>query len=183
MSFFDDPEALQRLRDAAAIWDRTPFREHGRVKGLGGGIDCVGYVEELMIAAGVAERGDLSFARTDADYQSHRTWLRILDYLRGKVTDDPQSARLAAIFEEIMLPAPQGPSTNGRPLRWENPPLELFKPGDLLVLRDEGQIHLPVILRGRKFTHCMRPNGVDEGSIHDTSFSNHFIAMFRARAR
>jgi cell wall-associated NlpC family hydrolase len=172
--YFENAAAVQRLRSAAAEWEGTPFRPFSRAKGEGGGIDCVGFCEEVFVAAGVVQ--PFSFPRTDADYQSHRTALRILDYLRGKVTDDPQSAQIGAIFAEIRLPqlADGGDATNLYP--------GLFMPGDLLVLRDEGQIHLPIVLRGRRFVHCMRPDGVSEGTIHDTTFSAHFVAMFRARA-
>lgn len=167
--FFEDAAAVQRLRNAAAEWNPTPFRPFSRAKGPGGGIDCVGFVEELMVAAGAVE--PFAFPRTDADYQSNRTPLRILHYLRGEERDDPQSKRLAAIFAELRLPEEK-----------DNLHPDIFMPGDLLVLRDGGQIHIPVMLRGRRFTHCARPEGVAEGNLHDTTFSKHLVAAFRARA-
>src|SRR4051812_44163016 len=122
--FFSDAGAVQRLRNAAAEWHRTPFRPFSRAKGIDGGIDCIGLVEEMMIAAGVVQRGDFAFDRASADYQSNRLELRVLKMLRGEYPDDPQSQRLSSIFTELRLP-------NDR----ENLNPAIFMPGDLLVLR------------------------------------------------
>ena len=169
MWFFSDPLAQERLITAAAEWDETPYRPFSRAKGPAGGVDCVGFAEEIFVACGAVEK--FSFPRTDADYQSSRAELRVLRYLRGQVADDPQSAYLASRFVELELPEGR---INLHPA--------LFMPGDLLVLRDGGQMHLPIMLRGRRFVHCMNPLGVQLGNIHDTTFSGHFDALFRARS-
>lgn len=168
---FEDPAAVARLLAAAEAWELagTPFREFSRA--MGGGIDCVGYAEELFIAAGAVKRGDFEFARTMADYQSHRLELRILRMLRGQVAEDPQSLRLGAIFAEIAVPEN---TTNIDPA--------YFLSGDLLVLRSGGEMHLPVMLIDRNMTHCARPLGVQISDIHDPTFSDHLDAIFRARA-
>lgn len=170
---FDDAAAVQRLRTEAASWLGTPFWPKSKAKGPAGGIDCVGLVEEILGAAGVAGDRKFEFPRSTADYQSHRTELRVLKYLRGQIADDPQSTALAAMFEELGLPAGN----------LCNLPADRFMPGDLIVLRQGGQFHIPIILEGREFIHCARPFGVAIGDIHDPTYSTHLDAHFRARAR
>lgn len=169
--YFENPEPRQRLCNAVAEWYRTPFRPFSRVKGSDGGVDCIGLVEELMIAAGVVQRGDFAFARNAADYQSNRLEARVLKMLRGEYSDDAQSQRLASIFTELRLPDDRN---NLYPA--------IFMPGDLLVLRSGGQFHMPVILDSPWFVHCASPMGVDLGHLHDTTYSQHIDAAFRARA-
>lgn len=175
--FFKDAAAVQRLSSAAAEWLDTPFREHSRAPGRTGGVDCVGLCEELMKAAGVCE---FQFPREQSDYQGHAPG-KILRYLRGRIADDPRSAELTEIFAEIPLPAPQGPVLNGKALPW-NPPKELFMPGDLVICKSDGLFHMPIMLGGRRFISAVFGQGVIEGDIHDTSYSRHFVALFRARA-
>jgi cell wall-associated NlpC family hydrolase len=194
--FFGHAAAVERLLAAERAWDGTPFREFSRAQGAEGGIDCVGYVEELFIAAGVVRRGDFEFARTMADYQSSRLELRILRMLRGEVADDPQSLRLAEIFAEVELPltdkaqcilaAPDASDGERKAALKDHATQNLdpafFLPGDLLVLRRGGEMHLPVSLGGRKITHCARPLGVQRANIHDPTYSENLDAVFRARA-
>lgn len=170
--FFDDAEAVQRLRNAFAEWRGTPFRPFSRAKGEGGGIDCVGFAEELLHAAGAVEK--FTFPRSSADYQGNAELraAKVLRYLRGEIEDDAQSAELARRFAELELPVERVTNPNGL----------LFQPGDLLVLQHGSMFHLPVTLDGRRFAHCAYPNGVDEGNIHDPTFSRHLVAHFRARA-
>jgi hypothetical protein len=170
--FFSDPAAVQRLSNAAAEWMYTPFRPFSRAKGRDGGIDCVGLCEVLMVAAGVACEGDFTFARHSSDYQAHRTELKVLKYLRGQLPEDEsQSTRLAKLFVEIRLPEDHA---NMNPA--------IFMPGDLLVLRQGGMFHLPVLINPPFFVHCLRPLGVSQGVLGDTTFSQHIDAAFRARA-
>lgn len=167
--YFEDAEAVQRLRKAAAEWLGTPFRPFSRAIGSDGGIDCVGLAEELMVAAGAVRAGDFAFARSAADYQSARLELRVLKVLRGQAADDPQSRRLAAIFTELRLPADR-----------ENIHPAIFMPGDLIVLRQGGQFHIPVMLGDRQFVHCSAHSRVAYGDLHDPTYSQHIDAAFRA---
>jgi cell wall-associated NlpC family hydrolase len=169
---FDNAEPRQLLCNAAAEWLHTPFRPFSRAKGIDGGIDCIGLVEEMMIAAGVVQHGDFAFDRASADYQSNRLELRVLKMLRGAYPDDPQSQRLSSIFTELRLPEDR-----------ENLHPAIFMPGDLLVLRQGGQFHMPIMLEGRRFVHCAQPMGVDYGDLHDTTYSQHIDAAFRAMNR
>lgn len=182
--FFDDATAVQKLRteavgpDGKSGWLDTPYFKFSCVKGRDGGVDCAGLPRPLFVAAGLGasylDAGLLfEFQRTSADYQSHRTMFRILRLLRGEMAAvDPQSAALAEIFAELELPKES----------LCNLPPERFMPGDLLVLRQGGQFHLPIVLDGRVFIHCFSPGGVQLGDIHDPTFSKHLDAHFRARA-
>jgi hypothetical protein len=177
--FFEDPSAVARLRAEAASWIGTPYYKFSCVKGRDGGVDCAGLLKPLYVAAGLAAHYlaagfDFLFARSDADYQSHRTELRILQLLRGEVASDPQSIALSELFAEIALPKDKAALSNLAP--------ERFMPGDLLVLRSGGQFHLPVMLNGTRFIHCFRPYGVLEGDIHDPTYSKPLDAHFRPRA-
>jgi cell wall-associated NlpC family hydrolase len=166
--FFEDEQAVTLLRKEAASWMGTPFREFSSAKGRSGGVDCVGLAEALMVACGVIK--PFTFPRIHADYQSHGTREKVLDYLRGK-SKDSQSAQVAARFAEITIPEFR-----------DNLPSEILMPGDLLILRSGSLFHMPIVLEGRRFIHCLRPAGVTEGNIHDTSFSRHLVALFRARS-
>jgi hypothetical protein len=177
--FFEDAEAVQRLCAARAKWLGTAFAQNSKAPGHDGGIDCVGLLEEVLGRDAGVDRGEaFVFPRTSADYQSHRTELRVLKYLRGEYADDPQSARLARIFAELRLP-------NER----TNLHTALFLPGDLLVLRTKREVpghgtmfHLCIMTESPRFLHCAYPTGVQESNIHDPTFSKHIDAFFRARA-
>ena len=112
-SYFDHPLRAQELAREALSWVGTPFApfhadkiEAGRaqlkelgipiedldVKGKSGGIDCVGLVSEIFTRIGATDKW--MFPREPADYQSHQSGDKILDWLRGKA-DDPQSKHLS----------------------------------------------------------------------------------------
>ena len=180
--FFSDPDHVAALLAAIDECRGTPWAPFGRVPGRGGGLDCLGFVEYALATAGVGQGYTFSFRRTDADYQTARSYARILHFLRGEDAD-PQSQFLSEIFAEISLPIPQGPSVEdrGKPMRWINPDVSLFMPGDLGVLRDGGMFHLPVFIGGRDFVDCVKGKGVENGNIHDPSYSNYLVALFRPR--
>jgi len=179
VSYFDDPERAKALEAEARSWLGTPFRECYRrdlaafdLKGKGGGIDCVGLVQEVMRRVGAA--GEFTFARQPSDYQSHQLGDKVLDWLRGKI-DNPESRRLGAMFEELAIPDqvrdPDAPT-----------PRDFFKPGDILVLRHGSLFHLPVVVdRELHFVSALPRVGVTEGTIQDSTYSGHLVAAFRMR--
>jgi len=179
-SYFDDEEKAKALKAEARSWLGTPFRQYyqqslGRkvdLKGIGGGIDCVGLVQEIMARVGASE--DFIIPRDPGDYQSHQTGEKVLDWLRGKI-DDPQSKRLAEIMVEITLPA-HFASTQGIM------PCDFFKPGDVCVLRHGSLFHLPIIIDHElRFVNALPRVGVIEGTMQDSTFSSHLVAVFRLR--
>jgi hypothetical protein len=168
--FFQDADAVQALRIEAASWERTPFAQFSKAKGVDGGIDCAGFAEAVMAAAGI---GGFEIPRMANDYSRHVHNDRILDYLRGR-HEDPQSALIAARFAELAVV--------------DNDPVEDLMPGDVLILKDGsnrtmlGVWHMPVMMTRRKFMHCAPRLGVCEGNIDDATYRRNFIAHFRARA-
>ena len=176
-SYFDDPERAAALHREARSWIGTPFREcyhdfSTDVKGAGGGVDCVGLAQEIMRRVGAVDK--FVFEREPADYQPHQSGDKILEWLRGNVAD-PESVRLGAIFEELEIPDavtdPDAPT-----------PRDFFKPGDICVLRHGSLFHLPVIYDDDlHFVNALPRLGVVEGTIQDSTYSSHLVAVFRLR--
>lgn len=177
-NYFDDPANAALLKEEALSWLGTPFRQcyhdtsRSDVKGIGGGIDCVGLVQELMRRSGAVD--GFLFKREPSDYQPHQSGEKILDFLRGKA-DDPQSVRLGAIFEELSIPDQViDPDAET--------PRDFFKPGDVCVLKHGSLFHLPVIIdNDLHFVNALPRLGVIEGTIQDSTYSSHLVAVFRLR--
>lgn len=180
MNYFDDARNTDKFRKEALSWIGTPFREYYQqdipedvdLKGIGGGIDCIGLVQEIYLRSGATER--FVFARASSDYQSHLTGDKILDWLRGKV-DDPQSKRLAELFYELEIPDAVKDMNVVTPR-------DFFKTGDILVLRHGSLFHLPVIFDEElHFVNAIPRMGVIEGTVQDSTYSKHLVAAFRLR--
>jgi cell wall-associated NlpC family hydrolase len=187
-SYFDDAKAALALRLEALSWLGTPFREYYQdqieagkfpdqvieLKGAGGGIDCIGLVQEVFSRIGASDK--FVFVREAADYQSHQTGQKILDWLRGKA-DDPQSGTLAKILVELAIP-----KEVTDPL--SETPRDFFKPGDILVMQHGSLFHMPVIYDDDlHFINALPRLGVTEGTIQDSSYSKHLVAVFRLRPK
>lgn len=179
--YFDDPAKAAALNVEARSWLGTPFRQYYQqnidptcdVKGIGGGIDCIGLVQEIMARIGAADH--FIFDREPADYQSHQLGDKILKWLRGEI-DDPQSVRLGAILEELQIP--DQVTDQDAPT-----PRDFFKPGDILVLRHGSLFHMPVIIDDDlHFVSALPRAGVTQGTIQDSTYSSHLVAVFRLRA-
>jgi cell wall-associated NlpC family hydrolase len=168
--FFEDAAAVRRLRAECESWRKTPFRFGSRAKGIGGGTDCVGFCEAVMLAAGAVTQ--FSFPRTPEDNSRHVHNDKILNYLRGKI-DDEQSRHLAQRFAELRLALDPDHA----------PDLPEFFPGDLLILKTGvGLYHMPVMLSATAFMQCAYPDGVTEGDITAPNYRDYLVAAFRARA-
>ena len=177
--FFDDPNSAARLKAEALSWLGTPFREvyfadaiPPNVKGIGGGIDCVGLVQSIMHRIGATQ--EFFFSRSPADYQPHQSGEKILDWLRGKI-DDPQSKRLGQLLVELEIPDAVRDA-------FALTPRDFFKPGDICVLRHGSLFHMPVIVDDDlHFVNALPRAGVIEGTIQDSTYSVHLVAVFRVR--
>src|SRR5215472_1431183 len=185
-SYFDDPAAARALYLEAMSWVGTPFAQYYQMdppegvempkpdlKGMGGGIDCIGLVQEIMHRIGASE--EFVFKREPADYQAaNATGEKILDWLRGKI-DNPQSRRLKEILVELEIPeVAKDP--------YAETPRDFFKPGDILVLRHFSLFHMPVIIDADlHFVNAIPRVGVIEGTIQDSTFSRHLVAAFRLK--
>src|SRR5882672_5116003 len=177
-SYFDNPVAAKKLRDEALSWIGTPFRELSglddsselnHLKGQGGGIDCIGLPQAIFYAIGATKRKWL-FPRELSDYGISDLGGKFLDWLRGKVDDD-QSQALKAMFVELNVPKAV------TEIHAECP-RDFFKPGDLLVLRHASLFHMPVLYDDDLHVVNSLPRiGVIEGTIQDSSYSSHLVAV------
>jgi cell wall-associated NlpC family hydrolase len=186
-SYFDDARAARKLREEAFSWIGTPFREYYQqdveklrketdieLKGMGGGIDCIGLVQEVFARTGASEH--FVFKRESSDYQAHNLGEKILDWLRGKV-DDPQSKTLASILVELEIPEAVTD-------RDKETPRDFFKPGDILVMQHGSLFHMPVIYDDElHFVNSIPRRGVVEGTIQDSTYSKHLVAAFRLKPK
>jgi cell wall-associated NlpC family hydrolase len=192
-SYFDNPVLARKLAVEALSWVGTPFREYyqdqieaGRaelkqmfpdrpmpdIKGPGGGIDCIGLAQEIFARIGATD--PWKFPREPADYQSHRLGDKVLDWLRGRA-DDTQSKRLAELFVELEIP-------EEAILADAETPRDFFKPGDVLVMRSGSLFHMPLIYDDDlNFVNALPRMGVVEGTIQDSTYSIHLVAVFRLR--
>ncbi len=50
--FGDRPDRVAALQAAAQSWQGTPFRQRSLVKGVGGGVDCAGFVGAVFAEIG-----------------------------------------------------------------------------------------------------------------------------------
>lgn len=190
--FFDDPAKAELLISEARSWWGTPFAYFSRAKGPHGGIDCVGWCEEVTAAAGL-ER--FAFERSETDYSRHVHNNKILNHLRGLATeftelpyegwedwsrfaDMPVAASLALAARWAELPV--------RDRDFTEPPMI----GDLLIYKDTGRrgrgngvFHMPLMISPTIFMQCAPYiGGVSEGQIDDPTYADHLDAHFRARA-
>jgi cell wall-associated NlpC family hydrolase len=180
-SYFDDPLQAQKLHKEAISWLGTPFAEcpflPGKrcdLKGMGGGIDCIGLAQEIFSRIGATE--EFVFPRSAADYQSNQLGQKVLTWLRGGA-DTPESKRLREILVELQIP-----SAVTDPVA--DTPRDFFKPGDILVMRKKGLFHMPVIYdEGLHFVNALPRRGVIEGTVQDSSYSVHLVAAFRLKPR
>src|SRR5207237_366875 len=109
-----------------------------------------------------------------ADYQSSQLGDKVLTWLRGQENDD-QSHLLGLIFDEITIPA-HGP--NDPPI-----PASFFLTGDLLIMKNGGLFHMPVVVDNeRHFVNALPRLGVVEGTVQDFSFNQYLVAVFRLKS-
>lgn len=175
--FFSDPDRAAQFCAICKSWDRTPFAAHSRAKGPGGGIDCVGYLEESFFEIGFPR---FNFQRSDGDYKSHVHNDKILRFFRG-THPDPQSATLAALFVELtnldeLVPVARWPDKQVRNTG--------LMTGDIGVIKAviPGVWHLAMMQDDRTFMHCADSLGVTEGDITQADYRERLKAVFRARA-
>jgi hypothetical protein len=173
--YFEDAAAVQRLcsdaadaresarRSASILGCAWPHRRH----------DCIGCAKYLLVRAGAIANVQIS-RDTDADYENHAFGDRFLQWMRGE-TDNDVSRYLHERFAEIRMPD----------LREMNPVRWLVMPGDLIVLQHKQLVHLPIVLNDQlpfDIISALPRIGVKIGTLQDTTFRQHFKALFRARA-
>lgn len=167
--FFSDPTNAEALVTEARSWWGTPFHFFSRAKGPQGGIDCLGFCEEVTAAAGL-ERW--AFDRSSADYSRHVHNDTIANTLRG-LDDSAASRTIAARWAELPVVERD----------FVDPPM----PGDLVLYKDEGTtglgvFHMGIMISPTIFMQCAPRLGVCEAQIDDPTYSSRLLAHFRARA-
>ncbi len=178
--FFENPDRVAALLAAVGKRQNTPWAENSRAPGPGGGYDCENYVEDVMLEVGVID-APFEFPRSDSDFRSHVHNSKFLNYLRGKVPDDPRSAKLVSIFAELdidqLVPVAAWPDS---PVRNTG-----LIPGDLLIIKSHvpGVWHMPMMIDDRNFTQCASPDGVSQADVTQGDYRSRLKAAFRARAK
>jgi cell wall-associated NlpC family hydrolase len=189
-SYFDDFRAAKDFRKEALSWIGTPFREYyqeeleaGRaqlgdraasldVKGPGGGIDCVGLVQEIFARSGATDKW--VFPRTSATISRIRPAKRFSIGCAAKLTIHAVNDSVRSCVE---LEIPDGVTDPKA-----DTPRDFFKPGDILVMRHGALFHMPVIIdNDLHFVNAIPRMGVIEGTIQDSSYSSHLVAVFRLK--
>jgi hypothetical protein len=128
----DRRAALDRI---ARSWEGTPFFPHAASRGPVGGVDCVNYVHEVLVEAGVIERQLLpGYALDHARHNPHSQLLRWL-----------LAATERSVDKALILVPPRGH----------------ILPGDLFAIRT-GLLdhHLAIALFHGQVAHAIEQYGV-----------------------
>lgn len=131
--FFNSSDRIATLDREARTWLGTPFFPHSCAKGVGGGVDCVHLVQDILVACGAMERQALpSFPMDWADHRSESVVL-------GVFTQDRYFAE-----HFVALPFPETPA----------------QPGDILCFKVGACVHhIGLMLPGQHFIHALKPEG------------------------
>ena len=141
--YFSSQSRVWELQRACQSWAGTPFRQHSRIKGPGGGVDCGNF-----IAAVLAEIGAIDAAALAA--------IKLPDYDVNRAEHSAES-----LFHEWF----RQPSVRARVRRVDED--EPHVDGDLVfpkVGRCEHHIGFRI---GNHVYHIARPSGLCRQSIHD----------------
>lgn len=155
----ENPERMIAFLNELQSWIGTPFRKDGKVKGKGGGVDCVNLVQESLASAcpGV-ER--LTFP----PYQLDTTYHAVSNALLDELDKHPQLERVYT-FEEKTRNRLKG--------------LHIL-PGDLLGMRIVNAVwHIGISAGNKKFVHVMPTYGTTENWLDDASFETRLLTVHR----
>lgn len=81
--FFNSPERIEALRVEARTWAGTPFRQGCRVKGKGGGVDCIGFALACYEASGFAPPGRVTLPEYELEHYEHSDVSLLEEWFRG----------------------------------------------------------------------------------------------------
>lgn len=143
-----DPE---RLRTIAESWNKTPFADHGRLKGVG--VDCVGLVAQIYIELGVLD--DFSPPQYTLDGWHSGQGNPVADYIQ-------------ATGKFISLPT----STPKHDLR----PGDL-----ITLRQGRVPYHTGLLVDGLKFIHAIQVRGVMYGSLADATYWVRLNGIYRLK--
>lgn len=121
--FFGSNESVASLRGALNRWQGTPFRQHTRVRGPGGGVDCINLAAAAMVETGVVP------AAAVADLPDYS----LVDGMHSDISALDDFLRSPAIRERLAV------------IDRDDPPVD----GDLVVLRRwRSNHHITIVLDG-----------------------------------
>jgi cell wall-associated NlpC family hydrolase len=160
--FFEDVQRQQNLYVEARSWVNTPFVAHGRVKGPGGGVDCVHLVSAILAAVGFAHRFDPPPYSVRAGQTSAHS--QLIEYIDMHIPADRVS------IERMM------PHFSGKPI----PDTSAIQAGDLLCFSlGRCAHHIGLVFGCGKFIHAMGRRGVLDSYIKDTTYLRRLVAVYR----
>lgn len=156
-----DHTVVAAIEREAAEWLGTPFADHGRAKGKGGGVDCINLMQEIFARALGA--GRIAFPRYTLSENLHTSDPR----LERELDNHPRLVKLASFDEDVPRKA--------RCL--DDLPLMV---GDLIGMRVVNVVHhLALSLGGRKFIHCVRGIGTIQSYTDDATFERRIMVVYR----
>jgi hypothetical protein len=150
--YFRTSERVAALVNEVRTWDGTPFFARAAVRGEKGGVDCVNYCHEIMVATGAMQRASLpdyalDYAHHHPDSQLLR-WLLDCPQLRGKLRLTP-------------------PACN-------------HLPGDIIAIRSGmTDHHLAIVMPGDMVTHAIEDHGPVWHPLSQASFRERILYSFR----
>lgn len=148
--WFDNIEDLETLDRVARSWLGTPFRQNGRVKGVG--VSCHLLVGSIYIECGVLPES-------------------------ARIPDGPAywaRAQARPLIEEFLLEDPTFSA------RFDAVPGLACQPGDLLGFKVNKVIHhLGVLVAGHYFVHCYMHLGTVLARIDDDTYARRLSAVWR----
>lgn len=152
-TWFNSPERVLALENAASSWIGTPFVANSRCKGVRGGVSCQMLAEQIYKESGVpfdfqAPEAPMRWSNTSAD-----------SLIMSFLTEHPELVELL-----------------------DNPTDSDILPGDLLGFRVGSCVHhVGVVLTGNKFIHCMRGMRTLICYISDPTFKRRLACLWRIK--
>lgn len=153
VSWFNTPDRVRALQEAAESWVGTPFVANSRCKGERGGVSCQMLAEQVYKEAGVP----ISFSVPSGSMR----W--------SGVSNDSLIARFLTGHNDLLDTI-------------DNPVLSDIVPGDLIGFKVGKCLHhVGVALPGGKFIHCMRGMSTLICPVSDPTFSSRLARLWRIK--
>lgn len=148
--WFDSPEKLQKLQQAAESWVGTPFCPNSRCKGKRGGVSCQMLAEQIYQECGVTSVKDFGAVSGSMSWASRHSNSQIEEFM-NKRTD----------FISVE-------------------PSEAIRPGDLLGFKIGKVVHhVAVCINDKELIHCMRGQPTMICPLTDPTFKSRLARIWR----
>ncbi len=158
--YFQTLERRRVLRRVALSWIGTPFRPHGRDKGIG--VDCVSLAAGIYLETGCIQSYDPPWYSMDGGSHLERSQLE---------AEVVKTGRFALVWE-------REPARAKQLLRAAE--LDFIQPGDLLFFRLGRVVHHCAVCVGDfRVIQALHTSGVCWGHIADPTLSRRLEAVYR----